>query len=232
MVGLIVYKLKAFGVHFTVSLIICLMLLGVVYYLWYPEALFYMEQPWRGMWIIVAVDLVLGPLLTLIVINPIKKKKELLLDYGVIVVFQLVGFFGGMWQVYNLKPAALVYWNLGFYVVPLENYRLQGVNVESLSKYANTYVKDSDIPIIQAQYPSELSAIDMMLENNDDGVVPYAQLHLYRTANESIDVTTMTKGRFRGDCGDCYYVRGKYQVGVLNLKTRELKMAEKPKLKP
>jgi hypothetical protein len=60
-------KLRAFAIHFGISFLIFIGLAYFVVAIWYPGFFFESDGGWEGMRIIVGVDLVLGPLLTLIV---------------------------------------------------------------------------------------------------------------------------------------------------------------------
>ena len=58
---------KAFGIHLAISLVVFLALLGIIILLWYPGILFSIDGGWEGLKIVMGVDVVLGPLLTLVV---------------------------------------------------------------------------------------------------------------------------------------------------------------------
>jgi hypothetical protein len=97
---------QAFAVHFAISLGIFLVLLAVVFGYWYPGVLREADQSWqRVLMLIVGVDLVLGPLLTLIVFNPVK--KSLKMDLSIIAIAQISALLAGMYTVHQSRPIAL-----------------------------------------------------------------------------------------------------------------------------
>ena len=53
--------------HLLISLVIFVFLAYLVVFVWYPDFFFDIDGGWEGMRIIIAVDLVLGPMLTLVV---------------------------------------------------------------------------------------------------------------------------------------------------------------------
>ena len=63
-------RINAFLIHLTISFIIFLVLAYLIVLHWYPLPYFHTDGGWRGIRIIAGVDLVLGPLLTLIVFKP------------------------------------------------------------------------------------------------------------------------------------------------------------------
>lgn len=55
------------------------------------------------------VDIVCGPLLTLVLFNPAKPRRELFVDLGLVVTVQLAALCYGMWTVHQARPLYLVY---------------------------------------------------------------------------------------------------------------------------
>lgn len=99
-------RFKASSIHLTLSL-----LLGVVIFLlfrlvWYPDGLFGISGAAKLLFLIVAVDVTLGPLLTLVVFNP--KKKSLPFDLTVILLLQLSGLAYGVYIMLQSRPVFLV----------------------------------------------------------------------------------------------------------------------------
>ena len=60
-------RFSAFAIHLLISFVIFIAITYLVVFKWYPDIFFDTDGGWRGMRIIIAVDLVLGPLLTLVV---------------------------------------------------------------------------------------------------------------------------------------------------------------------
>ncbi len=63
-------KRRAFAIHLTASVTIFLIFLGIMFFVWYPAPYFEIDGGWRVLRILAGVDVVLGPLLTLIVFEP------------------------------------------------------------------------------------------------------------------------------------------------------------------
>ena len=64
-----------------------------------------------------AVDVVLGPLLTLVIYNRAKARRELLLDYTVIATLQACAFSFGVWTVFSGRTAVVVFTDGTFYTI-------------------------------------------------------------------------------------------------------------------
>ena len=130
---------KAAAIHFAGSLLVFLILLGIILSLWYPGILFNIDGGWSGLRIVIAVDLVLGPLLTLIVYKA--GKPGLKFDLSCIVAFQSMCLAGGMWVVYNERPLALVLAHDTFYSMARKEFEDYGKDPALLESFPGGYPK-------------------------------------------------------------------------------------------
>lgn len=100
-------KLKASLYHFLISLLIIGSFLTLVKFYWYPGPLLDISGVTSILLILIAIDLMLGPLLTFVVYKP--KKPKLKLDLSVIAGLQIVAFSYGMFTIYQGHPLYVVY---------------------------------------------------------------------------------------------------------------------------
>jgi len=100
-------RFSAFLVHLGISLAVFAVLAALVVFVWYPDFFFEADGGWQGLRLIILVDLVAGPLLTLIVYKP--GKPSLRTDLSIIALFQIGCLIVGTWVVFNERPLALVY---------------------------------------------------------------------------------------------------------------------------
>lgn len=126
-------RFKAFAIHFALSLAIFVFLAYLVLAHWYPDFFFDSDGGWQGIRIIVLVDLVLGPLLTLVVYKA--GKPGLKFDLSMIALVQSVCLVAGVWVVYSERPIALVYSDGYFYSVSAGAYRDAELPVPELSSF-------------------------------------------------------------------------------------------------
>lgn len=130
-------RLKAFLIHFSISSFIFFVLLYFILVQWYPQPLFSTDGGWQVIRIIAGVDLVLGPLLTLIVFKP--GKAGLKFDLSMIALVQTLALCWGVWTTYNERPAAIIY-TLDFFT-PVPAYQLseQGITSQELKKFGDDW---------------------------------------------------------------------------------------------
>lgn len=100
-------KLKAFAIHLAISLILVLSTYVVIHFLWYPAPLFKATNAGKILVMILIVDLILGPLLTLVVYK--KHKKTLKMDLTIIALIQLSALIYGLYSLYEARPVFIAY---------------------------------------------------------------------------------------------------------------------------
>jgi hypothetical protein len=118
-------RFPAFGIHLGLSFVIFVVLAYLVIFVWYPSFFFDTDGGWRGMQIIVGIDLVLGPMLTLVVFKA--GKPELKWDLTLIGIFQATCLFAGTYIVYAECPIAIVYVLGEFHVTSADDYSDTGL---------------------------------------------------------------------------------------------------------
>ena len=98
-----VNRFQAFAVHLTASATFVGLFLGFTFFVLYPAPLFQVEGAKLAIQIMLGVDIVLGPLLTLVVFKP--GKPGLKFDMAVIIAIQLAAFIYGASVIISERPA-------------------------------------------------------------------------------------------------------------------------------
>ena len=102
-------RVTAATLHLSISLIIAAILATIIFALWYPGDYKNLAGGGQLFWIIVSVDVVIGPLLTCVVFNVTKGRKELWCDLTVIALLQIGALGYGMYTLFDARPVALVF---------------------------------------------------------------------------------------------------------------------------
>lgn len=107
------YSLKsrflAAGVHLTLSLAVAALAAWLVFSLWYPYPYREISGGRDLFFIVVVVDVIMGPLLTFTVFNRSKPVGELRRDLGMIGFLQLAALTYGLWTVSIARPVHLAF---------------------------------------------------------------------------------------------------------------------------
>jgi hypothetical protein len=108
---------KAASFHLICSAIVALCAAGLVFGIWYPPPYDALTGG-RGLFVLILiVDLVCGPLLTLILFNPNKSKGKWRLDLALIVFIQLAALLYGLSQTALARPVFLAFESNRFRIV-------------------------------------------------------------------------------------------------------------------
>jgi hypothetical protein len=114
--GVIQQKLRAFAIHFAISLIVILFFLIYIYFVAYTPPVLKLEGGSDIALIIFGVDLTLGPLMTLILYR--EGKRGLKFDLTLVAVVQIAAFLYGAWTLYSERPLYLAYTVEHFKIIP------------------------------------------------------------------------------------------------------------------
>ena len=98
------FRITAFGLHLLGSATALTLILGALYLGWYRWPGWYLTSVLRVVGIVVLVDLVIGPTLTLIVANPRKARRVFARDVAIIVTVQLAALIYGAVTLWNGRP--------------------------------------------------------------------------------------------------------------------------------
>jgi len=100
-------KLRAFLIHFSISATVVGAAFAVIFFAWYPPPYFEVVGAWNVVRVLILVDLILGPLLTLILFR--SGKPGLVLDLSVIAVIQIAALVYGLSTIYEERPYFIVF---------------------------------------------------------------------------------------------------------------------------
>ena len=102
-------RLGASGIHLGISLCVAVFAAALVFGLWYPYPYGEISGGRELFFLVVAVDVIMGPLITLAIFNRAKPRRELLIDFTVVGLLQLAALGYGLWTVFAARPVLLVF---------------------------------------------------------------------------------------------------------------------------
>lgn len=104
---LISNRLKFFLSHLSISLLIALLVIGLVFFVWYPAPLAKAVGVTQIFLMLIVIDVILGPILGFLVYK--EGKKTLKFDLAVIILIQLSALCYGIYSIAQGRPVWLVY---------------------------------------------------------------------------------------------------------------------------
>jgi hypothetical protein len=102
-------RLRASGIHLGLSLGIALLAALLVFGIWYPYPYRDISGGRELFLIVVTVDVILGPLITLAIFNRVKAWPVLRRDLVVVALVQLGALGYGLWTVFVARPVHMVF---------------------------------------------------------------------------------------------------------------------------
>lgn len=179
---LLITKLKATGVHLSLSLVLFVYLVYQIYYNWYPQPYFEIDGGWQGIRLVGAVDLVLGPFITFLIFDLRKTRKQILFDLITIAVIQFGALFYGVSLTYNQRPISIVLIDEFMVSGIMEQYGGKLKSERELRRYS-----DEKPPIIYAHLPLDQEALaEVHRIKVEEKVLEIAQMQLYWPKEEFV----------------------------------------------
>lgn len=129
-------RYRAFAIHLGLSCLVVGLVLATIVFIWYPSPLFSAMSGWAVVKVLIGVDLILGPLLTLLVYKP--KKPSLKFDLSVIAAVQIAALCYGTFVFFSERPIYLVHAVDVFHIVTASEIDPSKVQFEELK----------DIPLV------------------------------------------------------------------------------------
>lgn len=102
-------RLIASGIHLLLSCGIAALCASLVFGIWYPYPYREISGGRELFFIVITVDVILGPLITFAVFNRAKPVRELKIDLTIVVALQIAALAYGLWTVSVARPVHLVF---------------------------------------------------------------------------------------------------------------------------
>jgi len=110
-------KLLAFGIHFLLTAVLAALAAALIFVVWFPEPFNDMIGGSKLFVLVVGCDLALGPLMSLVIFNRAKSRRELTIDYSLVAIVQLSALVYGVWVMAASRPAYVAFSKDRFEVV-------------------------------------------------------------------------------------------------------------------
>lgn len=104
---LISKKMHFFIRHLAISLLIAFLIIGLVFFIWYPSPLAKAAGVTHIFLMLMIIDVIVGPLLGLVIYK--QEKKSLKFDLFVIIFIQISALSYGVYSIAQGRPVAVIY---------------------------------------------------------------------------------------------------------------------------
>lgn len=118
-------RIRFFLAHLSVSAIIAVIAICIVYFVWYPAPLGKALGVLHLFLMLIVIDVIVGPLFSLLVYK--EGKKTLKFDLAVVILLQVCAFIYGFYHIAQGRPAWIVYGDRVFNLVKNSDIEQNGV---------------------------------------------------------------------------------------------------------
>ena len=150
-------RLKFFLSHLSISFLIALFVVGLVFFIWYPSPLAQAVGVTHIFLMMLAIDVIVGPVLGLLVYK--EGKKTLKFDIAVIIALQVSALCYGVYSIEQGRPAWLVYY--------VDRFELVRKNDIILDHIDQAQQKFQHVSWTKPQFVAIKSAKNVQQHNND-----------------------------------------------------------------
>lgn len=152
--------------HLLISLLLALAVAALVFGVWYPHPYGELAGGQGLFLLIMAVDVVCGPLLTLVIFDPRKPRAELMRDIGLVVLIQLAALGYGLHSLTQARPVWLAFEGDRFRVVSIPDLADQNIHEapEGLRQLSWTGPQLLGVRLVDNADPAFLASVQSALK--------------------------------------------------------------------
>jgi len=152
-------RLHAFLIHLSLSALIAFTVILAAVLIWYPDYLIDATGAKKIFWMIIGIDVCIGPILTFVVFDKEKGDKKLSRDLASIFAVQVIALVYGMYTVTVARPVYMVYAVDRFELVQANEISSQNLNNATQEEFKK-------LPWLSPQWVSALMPDDTEEQND------------------------------------------------------------------
>lgn len=172
------FRIKSALTHLVISLLFGLMAVYLVFFVWHPNPLQIAVGVTSIFVMMLAIDIILGPILTLMVASS-PTKKTLKFDLMVIAIIQLSAYFYGLYNIAISRPVYIAYDN-GLFELVQANTVVRDDGKSILPEYQKNPILGVDWVYVP-KYTTLQEQEERMYLEMQEGVTPAMQASLYQS---------------------------------------------------
>lgn len=178
------FRLRYFLSHLLISLLVASCSLLVIFKVWYPTPLHTALGISGLVVMMLAIDVILGPLLTLMLAK--EGKKELKTDLMIIGIIQLSALFYGLYSINKGRPVAIVF-DINRFELVQKHMITSDTNQAIIKQYANH--QNTRVPVASVRPPKDIDELaERMQTELDTALSSTARAELYEPLQKNIDI--------------------------------------------
>ncbi|HLA72629.1 MAG TPA: TfpX/TfpZ family type IV pilin accessory protein [Steroidobacteraceae bacterium] len=183
-------KLRAFAIHFAVTLVLAAGAAAIIFGLWFPDP-FDRVVGGAGLFVlVVGCDLALGPLISLVIYNSRKSRKELFFDYSIVAAVQLAALAYGVYIVAGSRPVYVAFVKDRLELVSARDIRPAELAAAKEAQYRSLPLTGPRFIYVLVPVKEQSDALFASLDGNEEAARPRFYVS-YDSQLESIRARTL-----------------------------------------
>ena len=165
-------KFIATGIHFAVTMVLAAIAAALIFLVWFPDPLQTIVGGTGLFLLVVGCDLALGPLLSLVIYDSRKSRRELVTDYAVVGAVQIAALVYGVTIVAGTRPVYVAFTNDRFEVVTARDIKDEELAAARSPEYASLPWTGPRLVAIDVPEAERNDALFQSLEGNEEHLRP------------------------------------------------------------
>lgn len=186
-------RVRAALMHLSASVLIAFAAAGLVFGLWYPQPFSELLGGRQLFLWLIFVDVVIGPLLTLVIFNVTKPRQELIRDVGIIVFLQLSALFYGLYVAMQARPVWVACEGDRFRLVRMVDVNIEDIDdaPESLRSLSWTGPKLVAVRLAQSTDSDYLQSVQASIQGDHPAFRPKRWLPYSENTSRILDAALL-----------------------------------------
>lgn len=165
-------KLVACAIHFLATLVLAACAAALIFLVWYPAPFTEMLGGKELFLLVVGSDLALGPLMSLVIYNSRKSRRELLMDYSIVGAVQVAALVYGVWIMAGARPVYVAFVQDRFEVVQAADLKKAELAAARDAKYASPPLTGPRFVSVVVPQAESQEALFQSLAGNEEHMRP------------------------------------------------------------
>jgi hypothetical protein len=161
-------KLVACAIHFLATLLLAALAAALIFLVWFPAPFARMLGGNELFLLVVGCDLALGPLISLVIYNSRKSRRELITDYSIVGLVQIAAVVYGIWIMAGTRPVYVAFVQDRFEIVQAADLKATELAAANDSKYASKPLTGPRLISVVVPPAEAEAAMFQSLEGNEE----------------------------------------------------------------
>jgi len=165
-------KFLATAIHFLVTLALAAIAAALIFLVWFPDPMQTMIGGTQLFMLVVGCDLALGPLISLVIYNSRKPRRELIMDYSIVGAIQIAALVYGVFILAGTRPVYIAFSSDRLEVVTARDVSDEELAAAKVPMYGSLPLTGPRLVAIEVPAAERNDALFEALKGNEEHLRP------------------------------------------------------------